>query len=246
MSSSLLLVIGTGDQAVVLCRQLSVYLSTLTPGVRDQYTIGVCDTRDTLDPYYAKEFSDCDFDFVERMGSIFVGLSRARSFDRVLVFRGVWNQITWKHSRDLVEAVGFTIGSIFQGRVLDPELQQVFNIADPSVVSSVVPDDCYLGSFSELGIGCLLGARCVLAEHVKLGDNVIVEPGVILMPRVIVGEGVTLEAGVIVKRGVSIGERSTVRVGTVVTEDIPPDTVYPPHAQESSDGQPTSTAVRSE
>ena len=246
MSSSLLLVMGTGDQAVVICRQLSVYLSTLTPGVRSQYTVGVCDPKDTLNPYYSKEFFDYDFTFVDRLGSVLVCLNKVRSYTDVLVLRGVWNQTAWQQARDLVDAAGFTIGGIFNGRVLDPRLQQVFNIADPLASSSVVSEDCHLGSFSELGIGCIVGARCVIAEHVKLGAGVVVEPGVILMPRVLVGDGVTLEAGVIAKRGVRIGERSTVRVGTVVTEDIPPDTVYPPHAQESSDGQPTSTAVRSE
>ena len=104
--------------------------------------------------------------------------------------------------------------------------------------NAIVHRNAYVGSFTKLGKGVLIGVNAIINTYASVGrggiinsralvehdcvisDFVHVAPGAILLGGVRVGLGTFVGAGAVVLPGVMIGERCTIGAGAVVTKNV--------------------------
>ena len=141
---------------------------------------------------------------------------------------------------------------VHQVGVRDVEFGARVKIVEPcNLYGCKIGDDCFVGPFTEIQKGVVIGARTRVQSHaficelVTIGEDCFVGHGVMFIndprPRATSGgspqteadwqvvptrvcRGASIGSGATILCGVTIGERAMIGAGAVVTADVAPDT----------------------
>lgn len=117
-------------------------------------------------------------------------------------------------------------------RIFDPNLVNIFGC--------VIGDETFVGPFTEITRGVVIGRKCLIESHsflctgVTLEDDVFIGHGVmfvndlyprthrhVVYPATLVRRGGSIGSNATIIGGVTVGEYAVVGAGAVVTRDVP-------------------------
>ena len=97
-------------------------------------------------------------------------------------------------------------------------LTKKFHQAEPEVEPGVHPT-AVIGTDTQFGENCRIGACAVIGKKCRIGENTIIYPGVVISDNVQIGDNALIYANVSIREGCSIGHNVIIHMGAVIGSD---------------------------
>lgn len=87
-------------------------------------------------------------------------------------------------------------------------------------IVTLVSQNAYVSSLSEIGVGTLIGNSAVVCPNAKIGQNCIINSGAIIEHGAVIADHCHIAPGAIILGDAIVGERSFIGAGAIIREGI--------------------------